>query len=125
MSKMDELPLRYEDNPPDALERARRMAILQREDARRQVEEAIKANCEILEIIPGKGGKLGKRWQPYVDKVSSYQQVDRTAGDEMWELQRKVGEAARRARMRNDPLNLYGDVEETIDDVVKRQDFTR
>jgi len=57
MSKIDELPLRYEDNPPDALERARRMAILQREDARRELEKARRANCEILELIPGKGGK--------------------------------------------------------------------
>ena len=125
MSKIDELPLRYEDNPPDALERARRMAILEREDARRELEKAKRANCEILELIPGSGGKLGKPWRPYVDKVSSYQQVDQTAVDEMWELQRRVGEAARRARMRNDPLNLYGDRPESIDDVVRRQDETR
>lgn len=95
------------------------------EIARREYEEAKRANCEVLQIIPGKGGLVGRRWQPYVDKVSSYRQVDRTAADEMWELQRRVAEAARRARMRADPLNLYGDAPESIDDVVRRQDLTR
>jgi len=37
----------------------------------------------------------------------------------------RVAAAARRARMRSDPLNLYGGGEETIDDVVRRQDETR
>jgi len=93
--------------------------------ARREMEKAIRANCEILEIIPGQGGKVGKRWQPYVDKTTSYRQMDQTAQDEMWELQRRVADAARRARMRSDPLNLYGDRPESIDDVVRRQDETR
>jgi hypothetical protein len=91
----------------------------------KELEEAKRANCAILEIIPGKGGKVGKKWQPYIDRATSYRQVDRTAQDEMWELQRRVGEAARRARMRGDPLNLYGGGAETIDDVVRRQDETR
>jgi hypothetical protein len=95
------------------------------EIARREYEEAKRANCEVLELIPGKGGRVGKRWQPYVDKTSSYRQVDQTALDEAWELQRRVAEAARRARMRADPLNLYGGGEETIDDIVRRQDETR
>jgi hypothetical protein len=91
----------------------------------KELEEAKRRNCEILELIPGKGEKVGKPWRPYVDKASSYRQMDRTAADEMWELQRRVGEAARRARMRSDPFNLYGDRPESIDDVVRRQDETR
>jgi len=97
----------------------------EREARERELEEAKRANCEVLRLIPGKGGLVGKRWEPYIDKVSSYRQADRTAADEMWELQRKVAEAARRARMRSDALNLYGDSEESIDDVVRRQDLTR
>src|SRR5215471_15511642 len=82
--------------------RAKRDPAKEREEiARRQFEEAKRRNCEILELIPGKGGKVGKPWRPYVDKASSYRQIDRTAADEMWELQRRVGEAARRARMRS------------------------
>ena len=96
-----------------------------KELAAKELEEAKRRNCEILQIIPGKGGKVGKEWQPYIDKATSYQQMDRTASDEMWELRRAVGEAARRARMKNDPLNLYGGGAESIDDLVKRQDETR
>src|SRR5262249_25584786 len=94
------------------------------EIARREYEEAKRANCEVRQIIPGKGGRAGKRWTPYVDKPTGYSQIERSVADEMWELQRRVGEAARRARMRSDPMNLYGE-EESIDDVVKRQDETR
>src|SRR5215469_12902289 len=94
------------------------------EIARREYEEAKRANCEILEIIPGRGGKVGKRWRPFVDKPSAYVQHEPTGLDREMELRRAVGEAARRARMRSDPLNLYGG-EETIADVVERQDRTR
>ena len=95
------------------------------EIARRELEGAKRANCEILEIIPGRGARVGKRWRPFIDKTSSYTQVDRTAFDEAWEIRRAVGEAAKRARMFSDPFNLYGGEPETIDDVVRRQDETR
>jgi hypothetical protein len=94
------------------------------EIARRQLEEAHRRNCEVLELIPGKGGKVGRRWRPLVDGPTSAVQADPNAADEIWALRRAVGEAARRARMRADPLNLYGG-EESIDDVVRRQDETR
>jgi hypothetical protein len=94
------------------------------EIARREYEEARRANCEVLELIPGKGGRVGRRWRPYVDKATAAVQADLSVADELAVLQRKVGEAARRARMRGDPLNLYGG-EESIDDVVRRQDETR
>jgi len=95
------------------------------EIARREYEEAKRANCEAFELIPGRGGRVGKRWRPFVDKTSSYRQVDQTAFDVEWEIRRQVADAARRARMLTDPLNLYGGPEETIDGVVRRQDETR
>lgn len=57
-------------------------------------------------------------------KDKSYVAMGPTAVEK--EIMRAVGEAARarRARALSDPLNLYGG-EETIDDVVKRQDETR
>jgi hypothetical protein len=105
------------DGVPDAPSKA--------ELARREYEEAKRHNCEVLELIPGKGGKAGRRWRPLVDKATSYVMMDGSAADEIWELRMRVAAAARRARMRSDPLNLYGGGEETIDDVVRRQDETR
>ena len=93
--------------------------------ARREYEEVKRRNCEVLELIPGKGGKAGRRWRPLVDKATSYVMMDGSAADEIWELRMRVAAAARRARMRSDPLNLYRGGEETIDDVVRRQDETR
>jgi hypothetical protein len=117
--KAEIMALRPED-VPDAPSKA--------EIARRRHAEAERlaraANCSVLEIVPGKGGRVGKKWRMYVDKATSYREVDRSVVDEMWELTQRVGEAARRARMLSDPLGLYGG-EESIDDVVKRQDETR
>lgn len=95
------------------------------EIARREYEEAKRRNCEVLELIPGKGGKAGRKWKPYIDKVSACAEYEPTALDREWEIRKAVGEAARKARMRSDPLNLYGDNAESIDDVVRRQDETR
>src|SRR5262249_50084064 len=74
------------------------------EIARRQYEEAKRHNCEVLELIPGGGGRVGRRWRPYVDKATGYVQHERTELDTIAEIQRAVGEAARHARMRSDPL---------------------
>ena len=41
------------------------------EIARREYEEARRANCEVLELIPGTGGRVGRRWRPFVDGPSS------------------------------------------------------
>ena len=83
-------------------------------------KEPIKA--EVFELQPWRY----RRWTAEPTKTSSYVAVDPTAADKMEELRRAVADAARRERVRCDPLGigLYG-ADETIDDVVRRQDKTR
>jgi len=79
--------------------------------------------AEVLKLDPWRKDKRPWNVVP-TDRVTSYVAMGPTAVEK--EIMRAVGEAARarRARALSDPLNLYGG-EETIDDVVKRQDETR
>src|SRR5262249_61613406 len=98
-----------------------------REKAEKQREEELalarERNQKILRLTPY-GGPEGRKWQPYVDGVSAYRQHEPTALEK--EVMRAVSVAARqrRARALANPMNLYGD-DETIEDVVRRQDETR
>jgi hypothetical protein len=80
--------------------------------------------AEVLKLDPWR--KSSKPWnvQPS-DRTTSYIAMEPTAVEK--EIMRAVGQAARQRRVRalSDPLNLYGGGEESIDDVVRRQDETR
>jgi hypothetical protein len=85
-------------------------------------EQPVKA--EVLKLDPWR--KSTKPWSVVPsDRVTSYVQVEPTVVEK--EIMRAVGEAARQRPVRalSDPLNLYGGGEETIEDVVRRQDETR
>jgi len=78
--------------------------------------------AEVFELKPWRH----RRWTAEPVRHSSYVAVEPTVADKMEELRREVANAARRERMRCDPLGIgiYG-AAETIDDVVRRQDKTR
>jgi hypothetical protein len=78
--------------------------------------------AEVFELQPWRH----RRWTAEPTNTSSYVAVEPTVANKMEELRREVAAAARKERMRCDPLGigLYG-VGETIDDVVRRQDKTR
>jgi hypothetical protein len=63
-----------------------------------------------------------KAWTVQVDKVSSAVPMELSFTDKMKEAQLEAKRAERQDRRRVDPtgLGIYGD-EETIDDVVRRQ----
>ena len=91
---------------------------------RRAEPVKVEQQCEVLKLDPWK--KSSEPWRVVPsDRVTSYVQVEPTAVEK--EIMRAVGDAARQRRVRalSDPLNLYGGGEETIDQVVKRQDDTR
>jgi hypothetical protein len=77
--------------------------------------------AEVFELRPWRY----RRWTAEPDKTSSCVRYEPTVADKMEELRREVALAARRERMRCDPLGIGVYDRETIDDVVKRQDETR
>jgi hypothetical protein len=89
----------------------------------RAVDEPVR-RAEVLRLDPWKKNQEPWRVVPS-DRITSYVAMEPTAVEK--EIMRAVGDAARarRARALSDPLNLYGGGEETIEDVVKRQDDTR
>jgi len=100
-----------------------------REKAERERQEELalarERNRKILRLTPY-GGPQGRKWQPFVDKVSACVQHEPTALDRIREVQEAVARAAREARMKADPngLGIWG-ADETMADIVRRQDETR
>ncbi len=98
-----------------------------REKAERKRQEELRLarerNRKVLQLTPYGGPK--RKWKPFVDKVSACREHEPTSLDELGEIREAVARAAREARMRADPLGtgLYC-ADETIDDVVRRQDET-
>src|SRR5262245_64465382 len=66
------------------------------EKAERARQEARQANRKVLELTPH-GGPQGRRWRPWIDKVSAYSAYEPTALDRIAEVREAVARAAREA----------------------------
>src|SRR5262249_25047914 len=99
-----------------------------REKLEKQREEELalakERNQKILRLTPY-GGPQDRKWRPYVDGVSAYRQHEPTPLEREVMRADSVAARLRRAQALSDPLNLYGSDEETMADVVRRQDETR
>ena len=78
-------------------------------------------NAEVFDLNPWRH----RRWTAEPVSHTSAVAVEPTDADRMEELRREVAAAARRERMRCDPLGIGLYETENIDDVVRRQDRTR
>jgi hypothetical protein len=99
-----------------------------REKAEKEREERLalarERNRKVLRLTPYGGPQ--RKWQPFVDKTSAYVHHETTNLDQLVEIRQAVARAAREARMKADPFGagIWG-ADETVADVVRRQDETR
>jgi hypothetical protein len=83
-----------------------------------ELERIKKHNCEVLNI------SRKRPWRPEVDGASSYAAKEPTIFEKQVMNYVALAARQRRAEALGNPHSLIGD-EETIEDVVKRQDETR